>query len=148
MIDPAAIQDLIGRWWFNYDEGNFDQLTCMLTNDAHFACRTDTGATDYEEFVRCDLRGRDPVMDWQRQHRLDSPYPLRHNGTNIHIVENTATEATFVSYIFVTHIEDGVSNLSTAIVRGAVRNDNGSPRIADLDVTLDTMPSKPLRERP
>ena len=143
----AGLQDLIGSWWFNYDEGNFASLTHLLTEDVHFACRTDTGMTDYEEFVRADVHGRDSVMRWQREHRLDSPYPLRHNAANIHIVEQGATDVTFASYIFVTQITDGVSNLSSAIVRGRVRHEDGTLRIAELDVTLDTMASRPLRER-
>ena len=146
MFDAGSVQDLIARWWFNYDEGNFDDLTSLLAEDVHFACRTDTGATEYEEFVRADIRGRHTVMEWQRQHRLDSPYPLRHNGTNVHVVDRRDTEATFASYIFVTQIENGVSNVSTGIVRGAVRDEDGTLQISDLDVTLDTMASKPLRE--
>ena len=82
-VDTAAVHELLGRWWFNYDEGNFDVLAQLLTDDAHFTCRTDTGTTDYEEFVRCDLRGRDEVMAWQTDHRSNSPYPLRHNCTNV-----------------------------------------------------------------
>ncbi len=54
MIEPAAVQDLVARWWWNYDEGNFDVLTLLLTDDVHFSCRTDSGTTDYEEFVRAD----------------------------------------------------------------------------------------------
>ena len=95
------MQDLVARWWFNYDEGNFNVLEGLLTDDVHFSCRTDSGATDYEEFVRADYRGRDAVMAWQTDHRLHSPYPLRHNGTNVHIVEQRGDEATFASYIAV-----------------------------------------------
>ena len=87
MIEPSAIQDLVSRWWFNYDEGNFKVLGGLLTEDVHFSCRTDSGATDYEEFVRADYTGRDAVMAWQTDHREHSPYPLRHNGTNVHVVE-------------------------------------------------------------
>ena len=76
--------------------------------------------TDYEEFVRADHRGRDAVMTWQTDHRLHSPYPLRHNGTNVHIVEQLGDEARFTSYIFVSQIVGGVSPLSTAIVNGVV----------------------------
>ena len=104
MIEPAALQDLIGRWWFNYDQGNFDVLPDLLTDDMHFSCRTDTGTTDYEEFVRVDVRGRDEVMAWQTDHRVNSPYPLRHNGTNVHLGEQRGDEAEFESYIFVTHM--------------------------------------------
>jgi len=146
VIDVARAQALIGRWWMNYDEGNFDTLTELLTDDMHFTCRTDTGQTDYEEFVRADVRGRDAVMAWQTQHRLDSPYPLRHNGTNIHLVSGDDREAQFMSYIYVTQIVGGVSNLSTAIVKGVVRDEDGDLHIAELEVVLDTMESQTLRD--
>ena len=122
-------------------------LTRLLTEDVHFTCRTDTGATDYEEFVRSDLPGRDAVMAWQREHRLDSPYPLRHNGTNVHLVDRGEREASFCSYIFVTQIVDGVSNLSTALVEGTVRREGDELLLAALHVVLDTMTSTPLREQ-
>lgn len=147
MIEAAAVQDLLGRWWFNYDEGNFDVLTTLLTGDVRFASRTDSGTTNYEDFVRADLRGRDAVMAWQRQHRLDSPYPLRHNATNVHVDAASDQVVRFSSYIFVTQIADGVTNLSSGIVTGAARVEGGALRIAALDVTLDTEPSAPLRER-
>jgi hypothetical protein len=147
MIEPAAVQDLMGRWWWNYDEGNFDVLAGLLADDAHFSCRTDTGTTDYEEFVRADYSGRDAVMAWQTDHRRHSPYPLRHNGTNVHIVEQEGDEARFSSYIFVSQIVGGVSPLSTAIVNGRVRRAGSSLLLAELEVVLDTMDSKPFAER-
>ncbi len=45
-------------------------------------------------------------MKWQSSHRIDSPYPLRHHGTNVHIVEQRGYEATFASYIHVTQVID------------------------------------------
>ena len=147
MIEPAAIQDLVSRWWFNYDEGNFKVLAELLTEDVHFSCRTDSGATDYEEFVRADYRGRNEVMAWQTDHREHSPYPLRHNGTNVHVVEQRENEATFSSYIFVSQIVGGVSPLSTGIVNGTVRVEGDALRIGELEVVLDTMESKPFNER-
>ena len=148
MIDPGAIQDLVGRWWWSYDQGNFDVLAGLLTSDMHFSCRTDTGTTDFEEFVRVDVTGRDTVMAWQTDHRINSPYPLRHNGTNLHVVEQGDDGAAFASYIFVTQIVDGaVANLSSAIVNGAVRIEDGELRIARLHVVLDTMHSVLFRDR-
>jgi hypothetical protein len=142
MIATADVLDLVARWWFNYDEGNFAALTDLLSDDVHFSCRTDTGATDYEEFVRADVRGRDAVMAWQTDHRVNSPYPLRHNGTNVHVVERRGDEATFSSYILVTQIVAGaVSLLSTAIVTGAVRRAGDALVISELEVVLDTRDS-------
>jgi hypothetical protein len=147
VIEPAELQDLVGRWWWNYDEGHFDVLASMLTDDVHFSCRTDTGTTEYEEFVRADHRGRDAVMTWQTDHRVHSPYPLRHNGTNVHIVEQLGHEARFTSYIFVSQIVGGVSPLSSAIVNGRVRREGEALLLAELEVVLDTMDSKPFSDR-
>jgi len=149
MIEPATLQDLIARWWWNYDQGNFDVLASLLTEDMRFSCRTDTGTTDFEDFVRVEVSGRDAVMAWQTDHRINSPYPLRHNGTDVHIVEaRGADAAAFASYIFVTQIVDGkVSNLSSAIVTGEVRIEAGGLRIAQLEVVLDTMNSVLFSER-
>ena len=150
MIEPAVLQNLIGRWWWSYDEGRFDFLESHLTDDAHFVCRTDTGHAEWEDLVRADLRGRDAFMDWQAQHRLDSPYPLRHNGANVHIVEQRDNEATFACYIHVTHIVDGqVAHLPGGMVNGAVRMVDGELRICELEVVLDTINSglfKDMRE--
>jgi hypothetical protein len=148
MIDPGAVQNLVGRWWFNYDEGNFAVWPEMVTDDVAFTCRTDTGQTDYEEFVRADVHGKDSFLAWQEDHRRNSPYPLRHNGTNIHLTGGTANEASFSSYIFVTQItEAGVSNLSSGHCTGAVRDDAGVLRIAALNVVLDTQVSEVFSAR-
>ena len=141
------MQDLVARWWWNYDEGNFDVLASLLTEDAHFSCRTDSGTTDYEEFVRADVTGRDAVMGWQTDHRLNSPYPLRHNGSNVHVVAEDGEEASFRSYILVTAIEGGVVVQSTALVSGRVRRDGETLLLAELEVVLDTKESVLFRDR-
>ena len=147
MIAPWEVQELISRWWFAYDQGLFDDLNSLLTEDVHFTVRTDTGKTNYEDFVNADVRGKAEVMNWQTEHRLDSPSPLRHNGTNVHLVGANGEDALFQSYIFVTQIVEGqVSNLSTAIVSGSVRSEAGRVKISTLHVVLDTEPSRPLRE--
>lgn len=143
MIDPGAVQNLVGRWWFNYDEGNFDVWPELVADDAHFTCRTDTGQTDFEAFVRADVRGKDAFLAWQEDHRRNSPYPLRHNGTNVHVTGGTGNEASFSSYIFVTQIVAGaVSNLSSGRCTGVVREEAGVLRIAELHVVLDTHDSE------
>jgi hypothetical protein len=149
MVDLGAVQQLLATWWFNYDEGNFSVLEGLLTHDTHFTCRSDTGETAYEEFIRADVRGRDEVMAWQTGHRRNSPYPLRHNATNVHVIGGFDGEAAFASYIFVTHIVDGtVANLSSGICTGAVREEGGAPRLAALEVVLDTMDSDVFTARP
>ncbi len=148
MIDSTALMELLGRWWFGYDEGHFDVLASLLTEDAHFTCRTDTGKTEYEEFVRADCRGRDAVLAWQEQHRLDSPYPLRHMGQNLHVTGRKGEETYFSSYLFVTQIVAGqVSNLSTGIVTGSARMERRTAKISTLNVVLDTECSFVFKEK-
>ena len=148
MITNGEVQDVVGRWWWNYDEGHFEVLASLLTDDAHFSCRTDTGTTAFEEFVRADTRGREAVMAWQTDHRVDSPYPLRHNGTNIHVTARRDDEADFSSYIHVTHITGaGVANLSSAIVHGTVRRVGDAVLLAELEVVLDTRESQLFSRR-
>jgi hypothetical protein len=147
VIESAGLQDLVARWWWNYDEGNFDVLASLLTDDVSFRVRTDTGTTDFEEFVRADLNGRDEVMAWQATHRLDSPYPLRHHGTNVHVVEQRGDEAAFASYIHVTQVVDlQVVGVPGGIVLGAVRDGEEGLRICELEVVLDTTTSAPFGE--
>jgi hypothetical protein len=147
VIAPALVQDLVARWWWNYDEGHFDVLDGMLTDDAHFTCRTDSGTTAYEDFVRADHRGRSEVMAWQTEHRMQSPYPLRHHGTNVHVTEQREGEAAFSSYIFVTQIVGGVAPLSTALVDGVARLEGDELRLAALHVVLDTTDSVAFADR-
>jgi hypothetical protein len=143
MIDPGAVGNLLMSWWYDYDQGDFDTWPAYFTADAHFSCRSDTGQTDYEEFIRADISGRDELLVWQEDHRRNSPYPLRHHGLNVHVTRNAGGEADFRSYLFVTQIVAGVvTNLSTGIVLGTVRDEGGSLRLADLRVILDTMESE------
>jgi len=142
VIDSAALADLLGKWWFNYDEGNFDVLATLLTEDVHFTCRTDTDTVAWAEFARADTFGRETVMKWQTAHRRDSPYPLRHNGSNAHIVDQRDDEATFASYIHVTQVmNESPVNIPGGIVTGTVRREGDMLRIAEFNVVLDTMTS-------
>ena len=89
------------------------------------------------------------VLAWHEQHRMDSPYPLRHNGTNFHITERSTDEVRFVSYIFVTQVEGLLpSSLSSGRCAGAVRQVGDSLLIAAMDLTLDMTPSVTFRDRP
>jgi hypothetical protein len=150
-VDPTAARQLLARWWCAYDAGRFDELRTLLTDDVHFACRTDTGTTSFEEFVRADSRGRDEVMHWQTEHRLDSPYPLRHHATNFYLTDTNTDpgggDQGFRHYLVVTQVQ-AVSPVFVpgGVVEGAVRAEGDGLRIAELIVILDTMDSVPLRQ--
>ncbi|HXZ61810.1 MAG TPA: nuclear transport factor 2 family protein [Acidimicrobiales bacterium] len=138
MVLLSDLQSLVAGWWFDYDQGNFDAWPGYFTADARFSCRSDSRATAFEEFVTADVRGRDAVLAWNTQHRKDSPYPLRHNGTNIHVVSGGEDACRFRSYIFVTQIVGmGVSPLASGVVVGAARREDGELRFSEMEVVLD-----------
>jgi hypothetical protein len=145
--DEHTAAALLARWWFAYDAGEFELLTELLDQDAHFQCRTDTGTTSFEDFVRAESNGRDEIMRWQTEHRLDSPFPLRHNITNFHLTGHDGDLVRFRHYLSVTQVKDVMPvPVPGGVVEGALRSRDGVTRIADLVVVLDTMDSVPLRE--
>ena len=147
-IGGGDAERLLARWWCSYDAADFDDLTALLADGASFRCRTDTGTTDFEDFVRADLRGRDAVMAWQVEHRLDSPFPLRHHATNFHLTgEGADGSVTFRHYLTVAAVANLVpAPVPGGVVMGTLRRDaQGALRIAVLVVVLDTTDSVPLR---
>ncbi|UVE94192.1 nuclear transport factor 2 family protein [Dietzia sp. B32] len=139
----GELAELLGAWWFHYDEWDEKRLRGLVTDDVRFTCRTDSGTTDYEEFVRVDAVGVDEVMAWQRDHRRGSPYPLRHNGSNVHVTATTGGVVEFASYIFVTKTVDGRPlALSSGTASGKVVRTEVGWRIAQLDIVLDTTDSQ------
>jgi hypothetical protein len=145
--DHLAAHELLHRWWFNYDEGHMDVLAGLLADDAHLSSRTETGQHPFEEFIRSDSIGRDAAMAWTKQHRGDSPYPLRHNALNVHVTGERGDELDLESYLFVTQIVDrSPSPLSSGRVHLTVRLTPDGYRIVRKDVVLDSIESAPFHE--
>jgi hypothetical protein len=145
VLDAGGVQNLLAGWWFDYDHADFDAWPRYFTADAHFSCRSDSGTAAYEDFIRADVTGRDDLVAWHVDHRRNSPYPLRHNSTNVHVVavRPAAREADFRSYLFVTQVVGGaVSTLSSGVCLGTIREEDSSLRIAELRVILDTTDSE------
>lgn len=141
----SDVQGLLAGWWFDYDQGNFETWTDYFTEDAHFSCRSDSQATAFEEFVTADVQGRDAVVAWNVDHRNGSPYPLRHNGTNVHLATVDGNECTFRSYIFVTQVvAGGVAPLASGICLGSARFEESRWRLSDLRLMLDFTDSQVL----
>lgn len=144
----AEITDLLARWWYRYDEGRIDELKTLLTDDASFRTRTDTGTTDYEEFVRADFTGPDEICFWQAKHRDASPYPLRHMVLNVGVEATDGPASDFTSYLYVTHVVDGrPAPLPGGVVHGTVRRTDDGLRLSAFELVLDTQDSIPLKER-
>lgn len=138
--DRLAVHELIHRYWFHYDEGHLDVIAGLLLEDCHLTSRTETGQHPFEQFIASDNRGRDAAMAWTKDHRTHSPYPLRHNATNVFVTEERGDEIDVESYLFVTQIvEQKPSALSSGIVHWTlVRTDDGY-KVKRKDVVLDSI---------
>lgn len=140
--DRFAAHETLNRYWFNYDEGHLDRLRELLTDDCHLSSRTELGNHPFEEFIRSDTHGRDASLAWTGEHRRNSPYPLRHNATNVHVVAERDDEIDLESYLFVTQIVDRKpSTLSSGIVHVTMVLTGDGYRIKRKDVVLDSIES-------
>jgi hypothetical protein len=136
------VVQLVSSWWFHYDEWDPKVLRGLVVDDFAFRCRSDTGTTSYEDFIRIDTTGADQVMAWQEKHRLASPYPLRHNPTNVVVGPLVDDMMKFKSYILVNKIVDGRPYaLSSGIVNGSARRSGSVLLLASMEVVLDTRES-------
>lgn len=140
--EHAAVQEFLNRYWFDYDEGNLARIAALLADDVHTSSRTDTRSHPHEEFIRSDEHGRDAAIAWMADHRRHSPYPLRHNMTNVHIVAERGDEIDVAGYLMVTRITDGRPDLmSTAISQFTLRATANGYQVVSKETVLDSAES-------
>jgi hypothetical protein len=145
--DHMAIHELIHRWWFNYDEGHLDVLEALLTDDCRTTSRTELGEHPQEQFIASDNIGRDAVMDWKRDHRRNSPYPLRHHAANVFVVAERGDDVDVESYLFVTQITGRKpSTLSSGLVHWTLRRTSDGYRVKEQHTVLDSIESAPFHD--
>jgi len=145
--DRFAAHELINRWWFTYDEGRLEVIESLLTDDCHTSSRTELGTHPQEEFIRSDCHGKADVMAWKRQHRRQSPYPLRHHATNVHVVAERGDELDVDSYLFVTQIvERRASPVSSGLVHWVLVRTGDGYHVREQHTVLDSIPSAPFEQ--
>lgn len=145
--DHLAIHETINRYWFNYDEGHLEVLEQLLTEDCRTSSRTELGNHPHEQFIASNSSGRDAVMAWKKDHRKHSPYPLRHNATNVHVVAERGDEVDVESYLFVTQIvHRKPSTLSSGLVHWTLVRTADGYRVREQHTVLDSIESAPFHE--
>jgi hypothetical protein len=86
-------------------------------------------------------------MDWKREHRRNSPYPLRHHAANVFVVAEREDELDLDSYLFVTQVNDLTpSTVSSGIVHWTLRLTDDGYRVRAYEVVLDSIESAPFFE--
>jgi len=141
-ISLGELQEFIAAFWHYYDEWNAEEIAARFADNIQYTGRSDTGASPFEDMLRADLRGRDETMAWLTEHRNQSPYPLRHNSTNIFRTGRDGDVTNARCYIFVTVVSNLVPvAASSGIVDFAVIRGPVGLQFTSLDVVLDTQES-------
>jgi hypothetical protein len=146
-ISLSELQEFVAQFWFHYDEANYAELAASYADDAHYSSRSDSGASPFEALLTADLRGREQVVAWLTDHRAQSPYPLRHHGTNLFRTGTAGDVTNARFYLFVNQITDYVPfAVSSGIVDIGVRRGPGGLQFTKMQVVLDTTNSVLLSE--
>ena len=147
MIHEFKAIDALSRWYVNYDEARFDVLERLVTHDVESRSCMDAGTHPSNDPIRSEAIGRDAVLRWTREHRLESPYPLRHNIANAYIAAVRADEIDVEAYLFVTLTRSGnPAPVSGGLLRATVRVVDGEYLLCRKEVVIDSIESTPLAE--
>ena len=146
-ISLSEIQEFFGGFWFHYDSGHYDELAVRFGEDANYISRSESGASPFEDILAADLHGRSAIIAWLNEHREGSPYPLRHNSTNIHRTGTSGDVTEVRSYIFVTQVANHVPfAVSSGVLETGIRRGAHGLEFTKFDLIMDTDDSIPFAE--
>lgn len=146
-ISLPEIQEFFGEFWFHYDSGHYDEIAVRFAADATYISRSESGSSPFEEVLAANLNGRDEIVAWLTEHREGSPYPLRHNGTNIHRTGRDGDVTGVRSYIFVTQVANHVPfAVSSGVLETGIKRGPHGLEFTRFDLIMDTDNSVPLAE--
>ena len=146
-ISLSEVQEFFGEFWFHYDSGHYDEIAPRFAENSRYVSRSESGQSPFEEVLAADLSGRDSIASWLREHREGSPYPLRHNATNIHRTGTDGDVTRVRSYIFVTQVTNHVPfAVSSGVLEAGLRRGPNGLEITAFTFIMDTDNSIPLAE--
>lgn len=146
-ITLPEIQEFIARFWYHYDQGQFDVLATYIADDMQYLSRSDSGNCPFEELLAAELHGGPATLAWLSQHRDENPYPLRHHATNIFRTgaDGDITHARF--YLYVNQVTNNVPfDVSSGVVDVDIRRDGDRLVLTSMTVVLDAEDSIPFAE--
>ncbi|MFA5709176.1 nuclear transport factor 2 family protein [Mycolicibacterium sp.] len=146
-ITLPEIQEFIARFWYHYDQGQFDVLATYIADDMQYLSRSDSGNCPFEELLAAELHGGPATLAWLGQHRDENPYPLRHHATNIFRTgaDGDITHARF--YLYVNQVTNNVPfDVSSGVVDVDIRRDGDRLVLTSMTVVLDAEDSIPFAE--
>jgi hypothetical protein len=146
-ITLSEVQEFIARFWYHYDQGEFDVLAGFIADEMEYVSRSDSGNCPFEELLAAELHGGADTLAWLKQHRDENPYPLRHHATNIFRLgtEGDVTKVRF--YLYVNQVTNNVPfDVSSGVVDAGIRRGADGLVLTSLTVVLDAEDSIPFAE--
>lgn len=146
-ITLPEIQEFLARFWFTYDQGQFDVLATYIADDMQYLSRSDSGNCPFEELLAAEVHGGSETLAWLSKHRDENPYPLRHHATNI-FRTGTDGEVTKVRfYLYVNQVTNNVPfDVSSGVVDVSLRRADDGLVLTSMTVILDAEDSIPFAE--
>lgn len=146
-ITLPEIQEFLARFWFHYDQGQFDVLATYIADDMQYLSRSDSGNCPFEELLAAEVHGGSETLAWLSKHRDENPYPLRHHATNI-FRTGTDGEVTKVRfYLYVNQVTNNVPfDVSSGVVDVSLRRADDGLVLTSMTVILDAEDSIPFAE--
>jgi len=146
-ITLSEVQEFIAGFWYDYDQGDFNELAVRIGDEMEYLSRSESGKCPFEDLLAAELHGGAETLAWLTQHRDENPYPLRHHATNIFrtAVEGPVTKVRF--YLFVNQVTNAVPfAVSSGIVDVGIRRGADGLVLTSMEVILDADDSVPFAE--
>lgn len=146
-ITLSEVQEFIARFWYHYDQGQFDVLATFIADDMEYLSRSDSGNCPFEELLAAELHGGAETLAWLSKHRDENPYPLRHHATNIFRTDSDGDVTSVRFYLYVNQVTNNVPfDVSSGVVDTRIRRGENGLVFTSLTVLLDAEDSIPFAE--
>ncbi|BBZ36382.1 polyketide cyclase [Mycolicibacterium confluentis] len=146
-ITLSEAQEFIARFWYHYDQGQFDVLATFVADEMEYLSRSDSGNCPFEELLAAELHGGADTLAWLKQHRDENPYPLRHHATNIFRTGSEGDVTSVRFYLYVNQVTNNVPfDVSSGVVTAGIRRGEHGLVFTSLTVLLDAEDSIPFAE--
>lgn len=146
-ITLPEIQEFLAYFWSHYDSGQLDVLAPHIADDVTYVSRSESGHCPFENLLAADLHGATETLTWLKEHRDESPYPLRHHITNIFRTGVSGDVINVRFYLYVNQITNNVPfDVSSGVADVGIRRAGDKLEFTSITVVLDAEDSIPLAE--
>jgi len=146
-IALPEVQEFIARFWYHYDQGQFDVLATYIAGEMEYLSRSDSGSCPFEDLLAAELHGGAETLAWLSKHRDENPYPLRHHATNVFRTGTDGDVTNVRFYLYVNQVTNNVPfDVSSGVADVGIRRAGDHLVLTSMTVVLDAEDSIPFAE--